>query len=84
MSDDTYEAAVVILTVVVMCGGAGMLWLWSDRSNKALALIGGLWLVIAVAALIIGWPWNVGAIAATVMAVLLLYALDYVFGGWRR
>lgn len=47
-------------------------------------LIGGLWLVITVAALIVGWPWNIGAMAATVMGVLLLYAMDSVWGSWRR
>lgn len=35
MSDETYEATVVILTAIGMCGGAGALWLWSDRSGKA-------------------------------------------------
>ena len=69
MHEETYEATVVILTAIVMCGGAGALWLWSDRSAKAIWLIGGLWLVIVVAALIIGSPWDIGAMAATVMGV---------------
>ena len=72
MHEETYEATVVILTAIVMCGGAGALWLWSDRSAKAIWLIGGLWLVIVVAALIVGSPWDIGAMAATVMGVLLL------------
>jgi hypothetical protein len=84
MHEETYEATVVILTAIVMCGGAGALWLWSDRSAKAIWLIGGLWLVIVVAALIVGSPWDIGAMAATVMGVLLLYALDSVWGDWRR
>lgn len=84
MSDETYEVTVVILTAIGMCGGAGVLWLWSDRSGKAWMLIGGLWLVITVAALIVGWPWNIGAMAATVMGVLLLYAMYSVWGSRRR
>ena len=82
MSDQAYEATVVILTPIIMCVGAGGLWF--DRAAKAIWLIGGLWLVIAIAALIVGWPWDIGAMAATVMGVLLLYALESVWGDWRR
>ena len=56
MSAERYEATVVTLTTIGMCVGAGMLWLWSDRSDRAGMLIGGIWLVITVAALIAGGP----------------------------
>lgn len=78
------EAAIVVLTAIAMCGGAGMLWLWSDRSNKALALISGLWLVTGLAGLVLGPPWDVAVMAATVLGVLLLWAIFDVGGGWRR
>ncbi|NHF73637.1 hypothetical protein [Paracoccus xiamenensis] len=84
MPAEDQEAIVVILTAIAMCGGAGALWLWSDRSNKALLLIGGLWLVIGLAGLVIGPPWDVGVMAATVLLVLLLVAASYAAGGWRR
>ncbi|MBA4492265.1 hypothetical protein [Paracoccus sp. S1E-3] len=84
MHPETYEATIVILTAIAMCGGAGMLWLWSDRSAKAARLIGGLWLVLVLAGLILGWPWNIGVAAATAMAALFLYAVWERSDDWRR
>lgn len=84
MRPEDSEAIIVTLTAIAMCGGACVLWLWSDRSNKARLLIGGLWLVATVAGLVLGPPWNVAVVGATVLGAAVLYAICDDLDRWRR
>ena len=83
MTDEPFVTTVAVLTSVIMCAGAGTLWMWSDRSGKAAWLIGGLWMVVVLAGIVLGWPWNLGVASASALAALLLYTLCDFFD-WRR